>query len=639
MKRQFVKSVLEDELCTKKPLRFWSDKENVKYFLKLLSKNLNLKTCHDWDSLTQKQIKENGGSGLVNKYSMREIKSIGFPEGKFKLTKKNQGFWNNDENIENFIIQIKEKLNLKTEKDWNLINRNIIKENGGNGLLKKYTLNEIKKIGFPEGKFDNKINPSQKSSKYWEDKENIKKFLNEIKEKYNFNTPKDWNLLTKNLIFENGGGSLTYKYSIYQLKLMACPEGKLIFRKKKQQGYWDKEENIKKFLLELQEKLNLRTFNDWNSLTQKEIIENGGSGVLDKKTMPQLKLIGFPSGNFKTWKKSQGFWYKNENIQNFIDEFGKKFNLNTFDDWNSITSSQIKLFGGKSILNKYSMYEIKCLGFPDGKLLFDKPILSKSHGFWDKKINIENFIKKLKKEYNLQSFDDWNSISKLQILSLGGRSILKKYSMYEIKCLGFPDGKLMFDKPNPSKSLDYWENDDNVQDFFDNLKNLYNLNSLEDWERISKSQILSLSGPAFFNSKYLNKSNHEIEPGFHHFLNKSGKGRSSQRWLFLQIQKLFPGEEIVEDYFHSEISRQTGFNIQFDVFLVQKNIAFEYHGKQHYEDIPSLFAPLEMYKSRDEEKQKLCKQFGIQLIVIPYWWDNSLDSLSSEITKHINIKE
>ena len=60
----------------------------------------------------------------------------------------------------------------------------------------------------------------------------------------------------------------------------------------------------------------------------------------------------------------------------------------------------------------------------------------------------------------------------------------------------------------------------------------------------------------------------------------------------------------------------------------------KYHGKQHYEDIPSYgYAPFELYTKRDAEKISICKEFGILLIVIPYWWDNTLQSLKATIDK------
>ena len=71
--------------------------------------------------------------------------------------------------------------------------------------------------------------------------------------------------------------------------------------------------------------------------------------------------------------------------------------------------------------------------------------------------------------------------------------------------------------------------------------------------------------------------------------------------------------------------------------MIERNITIEYHGKQHYEDIPSGFANVETYKNRDIEKEKICSEHGIQLIVIPHWWDNKLDSLRYFLYSKINL--
>jgi len=36
---------------------------------------------------------------------------------------------------------------------------------------------------------------------------------------------------------------------------------------------------------------------------------------------------------------------------------------------------------------------------------------------------------------------------------------------------------------------------------------------------------------------------------------------------------------------------------------------------------------LSLQRIRDDEKRELCFKNNINLVVIPYWWDNSLDSL------------
>ena len=409
---------------------------------------------------------------------------------------------------------------------------------------------------------------------------------------------------------------------------------------RKPNKYWVKKENIRNFLLELSQKYNLNTPEDWNSITHKHIQSNGGKTLLNKYSIYDIKCMACPEGKslFNRTPQPSGYWENKENVQNFLLELSQKYNLNTPEDWNSITQKHIQSNGGKTLLKLYSMHEIKCLACPEGKFIFNKP--PQPFGYWENKENVQNFLLELSQKYNLNSPEDWNSITQKLIQSNGGGTLLNKYSIFDIKCMACPEGKPAFNKTNQSG---YWENKENIENFISKLKEKYNLKTTEDWKRISKQQITTLGGWGLLYNK-----NNQIKNQFENLyktkyipskklISGSNHKRSNQRWLFLQIQNLFPQEEIVEDYFHSEISRISGSNVQFDIYMIQRKIAIEYHGKQHYEDIPQIFSNVETYKHRDLEKEKLCKKHGIQLIVVPYWWDNKLDSLRTFLYSKINL--
>ena len=437
---------------------------------------------------------------------------------------------------------------------------------------------------------------------------------------------------------------------MYDIKCLGYPEGKSIFQKtkiniknktkleKKSRKYWENNENIQFFLNNLTQKLNLKKPEDWKFITQKQIQKFGGSSLLKKYSLHEIKCLANPNHKnlFIKQKKTNGYWNSIDNIQKFLLDVKEKLNLESIHDWNSITLKQLKQLGGSSLIQNYSLYEIKCFACPEGKNEFSLP--NKPIGYWEKQENIDDFLLLLREKLNLITAEDWNLITRKQIKLFGGSFLLKKYSMFELKCMAFPQGKSLFYSSKPLITSDgFWENKDNIQNFIDMLKLKYNLNSLDDWKRISKSQIYDNGGFAL-----LSKKNEHLLDQFPEFSflvpsnNFHFVGKTSQRWLCLQVQNLFPDDEIVEDYFHSEISRKTGLSVQFDVFVVKKNIAFEYHGKHHYEDIPSGFPPVEVYKNRDKEKEKLCEQFGIQLIVIPYWWDNSMEPLRKTVLDKIS---
>ena len=468
-----------------------------------------------------------------------------------------------------------------------------------------------------------KPNKLKDKENYWNQKR-VQKFLDELSVKLNLKTVDDWNLITNKQIKIHGGGSILHNYTMYELRCLGYPKEKeKIKRANKKNGYWENDENIREFLNELKINLNLNTIEDWNSISAKQIEEYGGSGLLKKYSLFDLKSMGNPEG-IKFYSKPKLSWNRVENVHNFVKNLKEKLILQTQNDWNSLTKKEVIAHGGGGLLNIYSMNQIKALGHPNGDFIHETN--QKEAGYWEKDENIQFFLNKIRKKLNLNTKEDWNLLTQKQIQNNSGTSLLKSFSLLEIKCLGFPDGKSYFINESNKKSVKYWENIDNVLEFLEKLENQFQLKTISDWKRISIKQINSMKCGPFLK---LYSKNDLIRLKFPDFKSKNCNTtiKSSQRWLFLQIQKLFPNEEIVEDYFHSEISRISSFPVQFDIFLVQRNIAIEYHGKQHYEDIPDGFAPLEMFQYRDNEKEKLCKKFGIQLIIVPYWWNNKLDSL------------
>jgi hypothetical protein len=75
--------------------------------------------------------------------------------------------------------------------------------------------------------------------------------------------------------------------------------------------------------------------------------------------------------------------------------------------------------------------------------------------------------------------------------------------------------------------------------------------------------------------------------------------------------------------------------MQFDAYLANLNLAFEFQGYFHYHSAASVpsFGSLSNRSHRDQLKLEACKDAGITLIQIPYWWDQSEISLAEYISQ------
>jgi ATP-dependent DNA ligase len=103
---------------------------------------------------------------------------------------------------------------------------------------------------------------------------------------------------------------------------------------------------------------------------------------------------------------------------------------------------------------------------------------------------------------------------------------------------------------------------------------------------------------------------------------------------------------VFEEYRHPDMISPSGHAYELDFFFPQLNIAVEYQvsltcyfmftlfqGQQHFRNVMHFHhaGTLDEGKSRDMTKSALCKQKGITLIEIPYWWDRSYESLAATV--------
>jgi hypothetical protein len=81
----------------------------------------------------------------------------------------------------------------------------------------------------------------------------------------------------------------------------------------------------------------------------------------------------------------------------------------------------------------------------------------------------------------------------------------------------------------------------------------------------------------------------------------------------------------------------SGQNLELDCYNEDLNLAIEYNGEQHYKFTPYFHPNKDAYynlRYRDEMKQRLCKENGVNLIIVPYTVKN--ENIESFIKKQLN---
>lgn len=111
--------------------------------------------------------------------------------------------------------------------------------------------------------------------------------------------------------------------------------------------------------------------------------------------------------------------------------------------------------------------------------------------------------------------------------------------------------------------------------------------------------------------------------------------KSAQRELLNAIKKIFPKEEIIEEYIietsegDGALSKAPRF-IEIDIFIPDLSIGFEFQGRHHYEDVDKVGNQPSKERA-DLMKARIAAQRGITLIAVPFWWDLQQESLENTI--------
>ena len=235
-------------------------------------------------------------------------------------------YWSNKKNVKIYMDWLAKREGYTTMEDFYKIKKDTFKNNFGGGLLTSNNQSPTKILfsvypnyNWLEWKFH--CTPRG----YWDDKRNQKKYMEWLKHELGYTTMEDWYKLTQETIITNYGGGLIqtmYKNCYSTLLKSVYPNHNWLEWKFGcvPNGYWKKKNNQKKYMTWLKHELGYTTMEDWYKLTQKDLVNNCGSGLIsgaDGSVGSHVNLVISVYTNYP-WVKSKFNYNKTERL---IHEF------------------------------------------------------------------------------------------------------------------------------------------------------------------------------------------------------------------------------------------------------------------------------------------------------------------------------
>jgi len=405
-----------------------------------------------------------------------------------------------------------------------------------------------------------------------------------------------------------------------------------IKKTKKLRGHWKDLQNHRKLFEEIRKDLNFNSMEDWYKVKRVELVKRGANNILEnyysKSIRRALRTI-YPEYNWietKFLHVSKNYWKDLENQKNFLEEIGKKLNITKLEDWYGVKYDDIEKKGGRTLLLYHinSVNELLKFHYPDFHWDTTKFVHMRS-GYWKNLENQRTFLENIAIDLGIKHFEDWYFVRKCDITKRGGRGLLFYYNGSLKKALSsiYPENKWKFPHIFPERSTT------STQQFLNSLNNIDNSYKIQycyqiarECSRSNQNNIISKVYHSF------NSSNMLIRGSFSFSFSKASK---AQVQLFKIVEKIFFSHLIHINYKHDDLRwNDSKKKIKFDIFLPSLSLAFEYLSEIYYHD--SYYGSCEINKKKEEQKKSLCKQIGITLINIPYWWDFSKDSLINTIS-------
>ena len=256
----------------------WNKNETRRSFFDWAFRELQLKSLDDWYSIKSEKIVNLGGKKLLSQFKDRLNDALkdSYPEHvwlPWKFGSKRNGFWQNRENLTEFLKWSEVQLGIVQMEDWYKINASNVRSLGGGEFLAQFDGSLVKSLQNLRPEFDWQVWKFEKVPQgFWKDEENHIKMVYGLAKEFGIKLKDDWYSITVSKV-ESKGGRLLLEYygqSLVNLLKFVYPEHPWQIWRFHQvsAGFWDDISNQKMYFDWLAEQLNINDLQDWYNIKE-----------------------------------------------------------------------------------------------------------------------------------------------------------------------------------------------------------------------------------------------------------------------------------------------------------------------------------------------------------------------------------
>ena len=650
------------------PRKFWNLPANQRKFMDKLSKKLDITHISQWRAVSANEIEHYGGGRLLEIYPTTfDLLSTVYPEYEWSSF-----------SYRNFVpLQIEEHENttnklIKENLDDHINTMNQKQQQQEEEKKKqetktRTTTTTTKKNDDPHGLNMSVISTSELQEGLEKENRLIppvliphrakqRQWMDELAIELNIQSHNDWVPLTMDVVIEHEGYDIAKEYPTLSVALRKLyPEFQWTKLPQIRQmphefwmNHWKNIDNQREFLNQLQNKLNIQTPKEWSYVSESQLKDHGGYGILffHASLNRALKEL-FPDKNWSSLPSKQqsiSHWRDPKYQRAFLDQVAAALNISSPEEWASVTLQQIKAHGGAKLLLHYSSLReaLKTL-YSSQKINWDEIFSAQRipRNYFLKMANRKQFLDQISKKLNISQASDWSTVSGKCFRKQGGGPLLRLYpSLYAMLRDIYPEQNWDFfiDDENVSaenycKDLTinyYWNDPANVKSFVDYFAKKNDIELKEEWYDVSDNSISNFRGGVTLLQKYGSLINilqiaYPDENWDPDLFSCSGKPSKRQR-LFNQLVKLFPNDKIVRKFSNNDI-RLNDKKIKFFCCIPSVKLLIKYYSQADYKSIS-----LEDYDKQNKQIINICDSKGYKIVVIDPSHDWSPSALRKLIT-------